>query len=469
MKRSFMVKKLLAILIVLMSFIWIPSLLASEVNLAKVMKLANSFTTGCDKVVEIAFSDENYLVWYKVDVDKVIPRIILVVPKSGDLIQLYSWDNPNKMLDMMLDDVNGSIKKYDTKTGITIQWLTSDSDYPEISEVTDPAKREGIKKGDILKEIDGIDISKLNTKGRKNVYEYLQGQEGTTVKLKIYSKDLRKNIERSVIREKITFPQIPMYLRFRSLIYRVKGEIQNAWQDAKQAYDLNPEETLALGAMYLDDSKYDEAIKFLKVSKQPLARIFEATAYARQGRFEEAIAFFSEKTYEIDPCQRKDVFWKNAQNSLTPLLVNFVMKRTRSIESSGSYKDALNEYSKVLRVPGMDEAKEIWAGIGRIIKKNPPYASISEEARRYLVRAEALVRNGKFEDAVKEYRTAIKLSPFTPEIYFNSALVYGETKDYAEAIRHMNIYLSLSPDAPNARQAQDKVYEWEMLMEKEGK
>ncbi len=35
--------------------------------------------------------------------------------------------------------------------------------------------------------------------------------------------------------------------------------------------------------------------------------------------------------------------------------------------------------------------------------------------------------------------------------------------DYVAAIDAMNRYLELAPDAPDARQAKDKIYEWEAL------
>lgn len=33
----------------------------------------------------------------------------------------------------------------------------------------------------------------------------------------------------------------------------------------------------------------------------------------------------------------------------------------------------------------------------------------------------------------------------------------------------MNVYLQLSPGAPNARAAKDEIYKWEFPLEKEGK
>ena len=86
----------------------------------------------------------------------------------------------------------------------------------------------------------------------------------------------------------------------------------------------------------------------------------------------------------------------------------------------------------------------------------------SEDARKYKVQAEGAVRDKRFKDSAKLYRLALRLAPWWPEGHFNRALVLSETGDYVEAMREMKYYLQLAPDAPNARAAQDKIYEWEV-------
>ncbi|MGQ9693930.1 MAG: hypothetical protein ACUVWV_04215 [Thermodesulfobacteriota bacterium] len=45
-------------------------------------------------------------------------------------------------------------------------------------------------------------------------------------------------------------------------------------------------------------------------------------------------------------------------------------------------------------------------------------------------------------------------------------LNYAELKEYERAIGNLQIYLELSPDAPDARAAKDEIYKWEYLLEK---
>jgi tetratricopeptide (TPR) repeat protein len=90
-----------------------------------------------------------------------------------------------------------------------------------------------------------------------------------------------------------------------------------------------------------------------------------------------------------------------------------------------------------------------------------PKPEFPEAARRYRVQAEAAVRDKEFDVAADLYAEALNLAPWWPEGRFNRALILGELKDYAEATVEMKRYLALVPDAPNARAAQDKIYEWE--------
>jgi len=104
-----------------------------------------------------------------------------------------------------------------------------------------------------------------------------------------------------------------------------------------------------------------------------------------------------------------------------------------------------------------------------LIKDNPYLATLPEEGRKYALRAEILLKDGKFEESLSEFDSAIKVAPFFPRLYHNKALVYGEMKNYKSAKRYMEIYLDLYPNAPNIRQVKDEIYKWEFMMEREGK
>ena len=53
------------------------------------------------------------------------------------------------------------------------------------------------------------------------------------------------------------------------------------------------------------------------------------------------------------------------------------------------------------------------------------------------------------------------LCPFNRKPKSDRLLVPGKLGQYGEAIQHMNKYLALAPDAPDARAARDKIYVWQ--------
>ncbi|HEX9628313.1 MAG TPA: tetratricopeptide repeat protein [Acidiferrobacterales bacterium] len=96
-------------------------------------------------------------------------------------------------------------------------------------------------------------------------------------------------------------------------------------------------------------------------------------------------------------------------------------------------------------------------------KKAAANIAFPEEANKYKVQAEGAVRDKAFDDAADFYAAALNIAPWWPVGHFNRALVLGEAGEYELARREMNYYLQLVPDAPNARAAQDKIYDWGRL------
>jgi tetratricopeptide (TPR) repeat protein len=94
---------------------------------------------------------------------------------------------------------------------------------------------------------------------------------------------------------------------------------------------------------------------------------------------------------------------------------------------------------------------------------------VSEDARKYALRSEVLLKEGNFEQVATELKKAIQIAPYAARLYYNFALINAELKKYPEAIRHMKIYLKAAPDAPDARPARDEIIKWEFMIEKEGR
>ena len=72
-----------------------------------------------------------------------------------------------------------------------------------------------------------------------------------------------------------------------------------------------------------------------------------------------------------------------------------------------------------------------------------------------------------YQSAIDIYNKAIDVDPTSyPAAYFNMALLCAQIKNYIGAIYYMNKYLMLEPDATDSRGAQDKIYEWELIIQK---
>jgi len=110
---------------------------------------------------------------------------------------------------------------------------------------------------------------------------------------------------------------------------------------------------------------------------------------------------------------------------------------------------------------GKGAARQSFEAVARQYRDAPVKPAFPEEARRFKVQAEAAVAQKNFPAAADRYADALKVAPWWPEGHFNRALILGETGRHRKAIDEMKRYLALVPDAPDARAAQDKIYEWE--------
>jgi len=100
----------------------------------------------------------------------------------------------------------------------------------------------------------------------------------------------------------------------------------------------------------------------------------------------------------------------------------------------------------------------------RAAKIKPP---VTEGQRRFIVQANAANQQKDYSAAIGLYLKAVDLDPVSyPGAYFNLALLSAQLERFGEAISFMKQYLLLEPEAKDARSAQDKIYEWEFLMQK---
>ena len=171
-----------------------------------------------------------------------------------------------------------------------------------------------------------------------------------------------------------------------------------AEQDYLRAIELSPNvpETYSnLGALYIDQGRYTEAVYQLNeaIARNPhyfVALMNRAIAYHKQGRLSESLRDFNRAS---------------KVNSTEPLLF---LNRGLAYFDMGQYLSALDDFSY-------------------LISLNP------EDARPYLERARAFIKAGYPGEAYKDLETAVSLKPtYALAYYYMGDLMFrkGET-DYA--------------------------------------
>lgn len=98
----------------------------------------------------------------------------------------------------------------------------------------------------------------------------------------------------------------------------------------------------------------------------------------------------------------------------------------------------------------------------------PIKPEVTEEQRKFIVQANALSQQKAYADALEFYNKVLAIDPVSyPAAYFNMALLSAQEKRFQSAIGYMKKYLLLEPNASDARSAQDKIYEWELMVSKQ--
>lgn len=132
-----------------------------------------------------------------------------------------------------------------------------------------------------------------------------------------------------------------------------------------------------------------------------------------------------------------------------------------------SFVDAMNLLRAAARGGGGSGQEGIWndfhkkAAAWRALPSKP---QVPEEVRRHRLVAESSIREKDFDTAVGAYVDGLASYPEWPEGHFNAALLSAELGYYSESIRHMQAYLELVPEAPDAQSARDQIVIWQSRM-----
>ncbi len=90
-----------------------------------------------------------------------------------------------------------------------------------------------------------------------------------------------------------------------------------------------------------------------------------------------------------------------------------------------------------------------------------PRPPLPDDIRALRLLAEDAVKQKQPAEALNYYEMALEKYPTWPEAWFNAALIAGEMGYYGDAVEHMQSYLELVPDAPDAQAARDQIGMWQ--------
>jgi hypothetical protein len=130
---------------------------------------------------------------------------------------------------------------------------------------------------------------------------------------------------------------------------------------------------------------------------------------------------------------------------------------------------ALDRYSKAYELNVDPKGKkDLWGKIARATRALAIKPALPEEVRKMLVQADALAKRDEGAKALPLLEQARRKAPWFPPVHYNLAMMNAMNKDFSGAIEAMTAYLEIAPDAPDARQAKDKIYEWETMLPASG-
>lgn len=109
---------------------------------------------------------------------------------------------------------------------------------------------------------------------------------------------------------------------------------------------------------------------------------------------------------------------------------------------------------KAQRAKEFEEKVAAWRAAGSKVE-------VPEEAQRHFVIAQQAFEEKNFQHQAEELKAALEIYPTWPAEQFDVAVVLGELNRYPEAIQHMQTYLALAPDAPDAQRAKQQIWIWQ--------
>ena len=134
-------------------------------------------------------------------------------------------------------------------------------------------------------------------------------------------------------------------------------------------------------------------------------------------------------------------------------------------KKSSSNSEELKQYLEDLKKNPADKAlREKIIKLAREVK-----LSVPEDAERSMARGTAYAQKATDaagdKKAIAEFEAAASAAPWLALAYYNLGIVQEKVGLYAQALQNLKFYLLAAPDAKNARDVKNKIYELEVYAE----
>ena len=140
-------------------------------------------------------------------------------------------------------------------------------------------------------------------------------------------------------------------------------------------------------------------------------------------------------------------------------------------EQAGKLREALTQYVAALQktTEGSANNQRLRETIIKLVQRLSPPPAVPEEAERRMARGRAAVKAATDEQgflrAANELQQALKAAPWLADGYFNLGVVLDKAGRHADAIRNLKLYMLAAPNAPDAKQVRDLMFEIEYRQE----
>lgn len=136
--------------------------------------------------------------------------------------------------------------------------------------------------------------------------------------------------------------------------------------------------------------------------------------------------------------------------------------------SNGDITSAVQTLSLLLSImPNSDSSNALALEGMKYVSNLQSPLRMAKESQQYYLRAQAILKNAKGQEAIKEaigqYKWALRYSPLSPEIHLGLSSAYAIQKQFKKALLHIQLCLTASQPSGNIDAIIERYYELQYL------